>query len=262
MHLQLRKFDPSTMGPNRVVLVVGKRNTGKSVLVKDLMYHLRGIPAGVVISATADATGWYRGWIPDTFVHDEYKKDLVERLIARQRKLCKTGRPRDAFLILDDCMYDKRFLRDKCIRALFLNGRHLRTTVILTAQYAMDVDVTCRSNIDYVFCFREPILANRQRLYQNFFGMFPSFDVFCQVLDRTTENFECLVLNNVSRSNAVEDNVFWYKAKLRDNFRVGNALFWKFHDENYNPKYDVEEDDDDGASKARRRTKLTLAKTK
>lgn len=237
MQLRIRKFDPSKMGHNRVVLICGKRNTGKSVLIKDLMYHLRDIPAGFVISGTAESTGWYRGWIPDCFVHEDFDKALIEKMIARQRRNLRAGRAQDCFLVLDDCMFDKKLLREKCMRSLFLNGRHYRCTLLLSSQYLMDVDVSCRSNTDYVFVLRETILANRERLYKNFFGMFPSFDAFCQVMDKCTENFECLVLDNTSRSNNLEDCVFWYKAKMRDNFRVGSEHFWRFHNERYNPSY-------------------------
>lgn len=237
MHLRIRKFDPVQMGHNRVVLIVGKRNTGKSVLIKDLMYHLRDIPAGFVISGTAESTGWYRDWIPDCFVHEEFDKALVEKMIARQRAALRRGREKDCFLILDDCMFDKRLLKEKCMRALFLNGRHYRCTLLLSSQYLMDVDVACRTNTDYVFVLRETILNNRKRLYDNFFGMFPSFEAFCQVMDTCTENFECLVLDNTSRSNNLEDCVFWYKARLRGDFRVGSDHFWRFHDERYNPSY-------------------------
>ena len=237
MHLQLRKFDPSKMGHNRVILLVGKRNTGKSWLIRDLMYHMRDIPAGVVISGTAESTGFYRGWIPDSFVHEDFDKTLVEKMIVRQRSSLRAGRAQDCFLVLDDCMFDKKLLREKCMRSLFLNGRHYRFTVLLSSQYLMDVDVACRTNTDYVFVLRETILANRERLYKNFFGMFPSFDVFCQVMDKCTENFECLVLDNTSRSNNLEDCVFWYKAKPHGAFKVGSDHFWRFHNEHYNAEY-------------------------
>jgi len=39
MDLKLRKFNPATMADDRVCVFVGKRNTGKSTLVTDILYH-------------------------------------------------------------------------------------------------------------------------------------------------------------------------------------------------------------------------------
>ncbi len=51
--------------------------------------------------------------------------------------------------------------------------------------------------------------------------MFPTFEMFCQVMDQCTENFECLVVNNNAKSNKLEDQVFWYKADPHDDFKLG-----------------------------------------
>ena len=111
---------------------------------------------------------------------------------------------------------------------------------MLTMQYCMDLTPDLRANIDYIFVLRENILQNREKIYKNFFGIFPTFDMFNQVMNSCTENFECLVLDNTSRSNKIEDCVFWYKAKLHDNFRIGSPALWQFHQKNYNPRHDTE----------------------
>jgi hypothetical protein len=56
-------------------------------------------------------------------------------------------------------------------------------------------------------------------------------------MDACTENYECLVLDNTSKSNNITDCVFWYKGTVRKNFRCGSAAFWQFHQRNYNPKH-------------------------
>jgi hypothetical protein len=68
--------------------------------------------------------------------------------------------------------------------------------------------------------------------------MFPSFEVFCQVMDQCTENYECLVVNNNAKSNKIEDQVFWYKAEAHNNFTMGAPEFWQHHSENFNDDYD------------------------
>lgn len=237
-NMQIRKFDPRVIGDGRVCLLVGKRNTGKSVLAKDLLFYKRHLPAGIVMSGTEEGNGWYSGWVPDSFIYNDFDKGVVTKLIDRQKRMCKYGKAKNVFLVLDDCLYDKRLLREKCMRNLFMNGRHFKIFMLLTAQYMMDVPPEIRTQIDYVFVLRENILQNRKRLYDTFFGIFPSFDVFCQVMDKCTENYECLVLDNTSRSNKIEDTVFWYKARVRNDFKMGSPMLWRFHSNNYDPQHD------------------------
>jgi hypothetical protein len=132
-----------------------------------------------------------------------------------------------AFVILDDCLYDNTWARDKMMRLLFMNGRHWKIMLIITMQYPLGVPPTLRTNIDYVFILREPYIANRKRIYENYAGMFPTFESFCQVMDQCTENFECLVINNNSKSNKLQDQVFWYKADNHNEFKLGSKEFWE-----------------------------------
>ena len=39
MRLQLKKFDMSSIAADKVVVMIGKRDTGKSFLCKDLLWH-------------------------------------------------------------------------------------------------------------------------------------------------------------------------------------------------------------------------------
>lgn len=252
MDITIRRFDPSKMDDRRVCMIIGKRNTGKSVLTKDIMYFKRHLPVGMVMSGTEEGNGWYSSWVPDCFIYHEFDKDAVEKLIKRQRKLCKQGTPQRVFLVLDDCMFDKRVMREKCIRQIFMNGRHWGIFLVVTSQYVADAGPEIRSNCDYVFVLRENIQQNRERLWRMFFGVFPTLDAFNAALSACTENYSCLVLDNTSKSNKIEDCVFWYKARVRDNFRMGSPLLWHYHSRHYNPHYD--DDDDDRLASAQGRT--------
>ena len=57
--------------------------------------------------------------------------------------------------------------------------------------------------------------------------MFPTLESFCSILDQTTHDFECLVINNNAKSNRIQDMVFWYKAETRPDFRLGSKEFWE-----------------------------------
>jgi len=106
-----------------------------------------------------------------------------------------------------------------------MNGRHYKIFFLITMQHALGLPPVLRSNIDYVFIFRNNIMKEREKIYHHYAGMFPTFDAFNQVMDQTTENFECLVIDNKVQSNKLEDQVFWYKAS-ETNFRMCSNELW------------------------------------
>ena len=239
MNVQLRRFNPATMADDKVCIFIGKRGSGKSCLVTDILYHKRQIPVGVVMSATEEGNHHYKGFVPDLFIYNDYNKEVIERVLERQKRIINSGTTKksSSFILLDDCMYDRKYMKDTCIRQCFMNGRHWKLFFMLTMQYCMDLSPDLRSNVDYVFILRENIVQNREKLYKSFFGIFPTFDMFNQVMNACTENYECLVLDNTSKSNKIEDCVFWYKAKIKKNFKVGSPAIWAYHQKNYNPNH-------------------------
>lgn len=229
-------FNPNkNEGP--VIVLVGRRDTGKSYLVRDLMYFHRDIPMGTVISGTEAGNGFYKPMVPKILTHNTFDSALVEGALRRQKDVLKQvkrdvdqyGRssvdPR-AFIILDDCLYDDKWTRDVLIRLVFMNGRHWKLMMLITMQYPMGIPPVLRTNIDFVFILREPIRANRERIWKNYASMFPTLDTFCTVMDNTTENYECLVINNNAKSNHIRDMVFWYKASNRPSYRLTSKEYW------------------------------------
>lgn len=258
MNIQLRKFNPASMKDDKVCVLIGKRNTGKSTLVTDILYHKRHLPAGIVMSATEEGNHHYQQYVPDLFIYGDYDREAIERVLERQRQILLQNKPiSPAFILLDDCMYDKKFMKDTCIRKCFMNGRHWKIFFMLTMQYCMDLTPDLRANVDYVFILRENIIQNREKLYKAFFGIFPTFDMFNQIMNACTENYECLVLDNTSKSNKIEDCVFWYKAKLHPQFRIGSPQLWNYHKKHYNPTHGISNVD---PTKVRRSTTMRVIK--
>lgn len=258
MNIQLRKFNPASMKDDKVCVLIGKRNTGKSTLVTDILYHKKHLPAGIVMSATEEGNHHYQQYVPDLFIYGDYDREAIERVLERQRQILLQNKPiSPAFILLDDCMYDKKFMKDTCIRKCFMNGRHWKIFFMLTMQYCMDLTPDLRANVDYVFILRENIIQNREKLYKAFFGIFPTFDMFNQIMNACTENYECLVLDNTSKSNRIEDCVFWYKAKLHPQFRIGSPQLWNYHKKHYNPTHGISNVD---PTKVRRSTTMRVIK--
>jgi len=245
------KFDPSkNEGP--VIVLIGRRDTGKSFLVKDLLYYHQDIPVGTVVSGTEAGNGFYGSIVPKLFIHDEYNTVIIENILKRQKVVLKEIKkeilvykkrtskidPR-VFVIMDDCLFDNSWSKDKMMRMLFMNGRHWKIMLVITMQYPLGIPPNLRTNIDYVFILREPYINNKKRIWENYAGMFPTFESFSQVMDQCTENYECLVINNNSKSNKLEDQIFWYKADPHSNFKLGSKEYWEL-------SKNINSDDEDG----------------
>ena len=270
MKLEMKKFDISKITDDKVVVLIGKRNTGKSYLIKDLLYHHTDLPVGTVISGTESANHFYADMVPKIFIHDEYTPKLIDNVVRRQKLIINTlnkeiaiyGKnttdPR-AFVILDDCLYDSTWTKDKNVRALFMNGRHLKMFFIISMQYPLGIPPNLRTNIDFIFILRENIVANRKRIYDNYAGMFPTFEVFCQVMDQCTENFECLVIDNTTKSNQLSDTVFWYKADAAPPFKVCQEEYWALS-KNIRDTDDQEEELYDPATLKKRQHTINVRK--
>ena len=265
MTLELKRFDMRSIsfkpdenkGP--VIVLIGRRDTGKSYLVRDVLYYHQDIPIGTVISGTEAGNGFYSKHVPRLFIHDEYNTAIVENILKRQKTVLKQVKreieaykrskldPR-AFVILDDCLYDNSWTKDKMMRLLFMNGRHWKIMLVITMQYPLGIPPNLRTNIDYVFILREPYIANRKRIWENYAGMFPTFESFCQVMDQCTENYECLVINNNAKSNKLHDQIFWYKADPHGEFKLGSKELWDI-------SKDINSDDEDDVYDPSSRTK-------
>ena len=71
------------------------------------------------------------------------RQKLVMKKLNKESATYGTSRidPK-AFIILDDCLYDSSWSKDKNIRAMFMNGRHLKLFFIITTQYPLEYHLT------------------------------------------------------------------------------------------------------------------------
>lgn len=252
IEIEFDEFDITEIKHDTVCLIIGKRRSGKSYLLRNIMYHLKSIPVGTCISGTERANKFFGFFMPKRFIHTRLSMRAIESTFKRQvdikralkkeknREIASKIDPR-AFLILDDCLYDKSWSKTEIVREIFMNGRHYDLMFLITMQYPLGIPPELRTNVDYVFIFREPSIGNRKRIYDNYASIIPNFQLFNIIMDTFTENHECIVIKSVCDSNKLHEQVFWYKAKDEGEFRVGASTFWQDH---------VSDSDDDNEEKA------------
>jgi len=165
VNINLRKFVMKNIPQDAVTIFIGRRRTGKSTLVRDLLFHHQDLPMGCVISGTEVSNGFFKKIVPPMFIHGEYNPVILNNFVKRQKlvmnriqldaeKGIKTNIDPRAFMILDDCMYDDSWTHDKNIRYLFMNGRWLKVFFLITMQFPLGIPPALRTNVDSVFILR------------------------------------------------------------------------------------------------------------
>jgi len=244
--LKIEKFRPENMAENPAIVLIAKRGSGKSWVIRDLMYQLNSIPCGAVISPTDRVNSFYKRFFPDIYIHYEIKPEIMEKILVRQKKMTKKQEDkkkkglkidRSAILVMDDCLSQKgKWEKDPSIKEILMNGRHYGLTYILTMQTPLGVTPDLRLNFDYVFLLKEDSNINKKKLYENYASMFSNLKVFDSVFTSCTKDFATMVIDNRKPGDKPQDKVYWFKAKKR-RFMFGSKEFRDIHNKCYDPDF-------------------------
>jgi hypothetical protein len=244
--LPINEFKLEYMVAYPSIVMVAKRGSGKSVVRRAILNHFKDIPVGNIIAPTDEMNTFYGKFFADSYIHYEYKSEIIEKLLIRQQKIIEKAKQRKlqgkkvdarAFIVMDDCLADKAsWIKDRPIRQLLFNGRHYEIMYILTMQFPLGISPELRGNFDYIFLLAEDFVSNQKRIHDHYAGMFPSFESFKQVFAALTEDFGCMVIVNRGARKSFLEKVYWYKAPMMEDcdVKIGCKEFLKFHDKNYN----------------------------
>ncbi|XWV26392.1 A32-like packaging ATPase [Tupanvirus soda lake] len=243
---QILEFKLEKMVKDPSIVMIAKRGSGKSFITRDIIYHYRHLPGGVVIAPTDKMNSFYKYFFPDLYIHYDIKDTILKKILYRQtvmiekekekRKLGKKVDP-SGILIMDDCLARKKsWAKDESITEILMNGRHYRLTYILTMQTPLGITPDLRLNFDYVFLLKEDSTINKKKLWDNYASMFPSLPAFEKVFGKCTEDYRSMVIDNRKPSDNIQEKVFWFKAMDRE-FSFGSRKFKELHKRYYDPSY-------------------------
>jgi len=248
---QIQQFDLDTMVDHPSIVMIAKRGSGKSYVVRAILNHFsKKVPMGIVISPTDRMSSFYSKFIPDLFIYYTFQSDTIERMIERQKDIIDKQKLRDkigkktntrAFIVMDDCLSSKgEWSKDPIVSELLFNGRHYHIMYIFTMQFPLGVKPELRCNFDYVFLLADDTVSNQKRIFEHYAGMFPSFEAFRQIFVNLTNDFGSMVIVNRGVRNNFLEKIFYYKATVPTfNGYIGGSQFKQFHENNFNPDWNV-----------------------
>lgn len=242
--LKIGRFKPKDFKPWSNIVIIGKRETGKSSVIKWICYYKqKRIRFPLVISDTALLQGMFAGTIPNNLIHRKFNIEALENLKKMQgeiRKLYDKGDPKwtktkkDAVIILDDISnLDKNWQKEDSIKTFFTAGRHYFTDMIISIHDVMLLNPGFRGNTDYIVITKVTDQPSYEKIYKNYWN--PAFGdrkTFNQILHKCTEGFKCLVIDNKSlnRSNNMTDCIFYMEnphPKKIPKHRLCSKIIWE-----------------------------------
>jgi len=231
----LPEFEPDEIKLDATIVAVGKRRTGKSWCLRNLMYLLkRKIPAGIVISQTDELNKFWQQYVPKKYIFPRYEPEILAQVFKRQKailndkQMTKAEKEKKApfFILLDDVISDQRLKYDSNLMELFVAGRHYKLFVLITTQYARAITPTIRGNTDYVFIMKTIQGKQREALWEDF-GDFLTRDAFNRMVDAYTEDNEILVVNTCPETHIDPlEMMSWWKAQDPGPFKMGSKEYW------------------------------------
>lgn len=223
-NIKIKKFDMNLIKTGKVIVIIGKRATGHDKLIKDILYNVKDIPNGTIISPIEDVNGFYSNIVPSLVIHNEYNNSIINNCIKRQtnmnrrhtfysRRFGNRDINPDAFILFNQCFHNPRWTYDKALSYFFLEKSHNKLLSIFNLQYPNFILPHLSVHIDYIFIFKDNNMTNRKKLYEYYGIVCPNFKEFCKIMDLCTENNECLVIKNKTTSN-LKDIIYWYKPNV------------------------------------------------
>jgi len=229
---------------NPRICIIAKSGSGKSWVVRDILATLNDIPAGVVIAPTDKLTKFYDSIFPPSFIHHEFRPEILSNLLDRQDRIFKKNIERQkkgkeiidprVFLVMDDLQSKKdEWVNDPSFVSIMCEGRHRAITLILVLQYSLAIPPSIRSNFNYVCLLADSNFNGRRKLCEHYAGIFPKYELFDNLFTQLTDNYGTMIIDNASNSRDLNERVFWYKSKERNPFPICSSRFLQFHEENY-----------------------------
>ena len=194
------------------MIVVSKRNSGKSYLVKHLlklfMVDNKLFNYIVLFSSTANLSHDFE-CLPKKSVQEDFSSAKVNKILDFQKASKDSKNPKQCLIILDDTIgakLDPSFKSN--LDLLFSRGRHFNISIIFISQYIKNyISTTIRNNIDYLL-----FSINNYNVIKIIYDLVVysgNIKEFIKFVSDKTKNYTFLIYNNLNYS---ENNFFTIQA--------------------------------------------------
>lgn len=257
---KLRWKLPEAIGPTSRILIIAPSDSGKSFLLRDLVYHLHkkhNFHHAVIFSGSdGNAENSLNEHLPDSFCFRGFDPERMEHIFRHQeetvkyRKSLETASQTDGFfdtkllVVLDDVTDDKKKLNSDIMCTLCKMGRHAQVLLAVIIHSPTDLKKEFTSNFNNVFLLKFTNGADRDKIRSLFAPRMGKAE-WEKVFDLATRNYGALVIDNETLVDDPVDILRYYRAcseTVHDDtlgrsisrsphgqWRLGSDAVWDFH---------------------------------
>ena len=206
---------------NKIVSLIGKRNSGKSQMLRYLVMQQRSLFKSIfVLCPTESVNSFYKDLVKKENIFDSYNETWIESLIKKMTEINTNKSDESAshvLLILDDCCSDTNFHQSQSFKKLCTRGRHIKISVIITCQYIYQVPPVARNNSDFILCSQMNTQGLDLLTSEFLMGNISKKD-FIQMYYKNTADFGFLIINNNCASSNDNLNEIYGNLKVPEKF--------------------------------------------
>jgi hypothetical protein len=241
-----QRFDPSSLRHDCTLVLFGKRRTGKSYALRELLWYKKDVYPYYLIFTGTKINGFWQKYFPERFIHDGFIPDVLAKFMDMQAKLVdelmqdpnnldengeldadRCERNPWKCLVLDDVISeDKAIKYSRLLEQLFTKGRHLKIAVFLASQYAKGVNTVMRGNIDYLITFKQRQVLQMESIAKDFLGDMGVKQAFA-LLKKYAHGHQAVVMDVANLSADPSETTFVWEAKDPGKFVLGCKEFWE-----------------------------------
>jgi hypothetical protein len=229
--------------PDYTVGVYGARRTGKTFLIRWLMYYIRRFFPVVYVFTKTKMNSQYGEFCNPEYIFDVQKIGFegmyakIREIYNDQRKKVKAFRKGAKInpyicIIYDDCIsFKMKFMED--FLDMYFIGRHLCVCGIWAGQYYYAAAKSSRANMDLVFSMRQDQINQIEALYEEMMGKRCDKDYFIQMIDKYSQDQQFVCFHMADKQSNPIDRVYYGKAEDPGLYIVGSTQYWETNMNHY-----------------------------
>lgn len=215
-HVDIVEAQFDTVEPDCSIALIGKRRSGKTKWAQYMLPQLKNkCGRFVVMTGNKDNAQEWREMIHPLYVVDmdlEYLKKLRDFQDKKAEEF-GLGQMPDRYkitIVFDDCGSSPSFMHSKIMRDLLSNGRHYGMTIIILAQYLMQMHIENRGNLDYVGVLFTNNIKDIKKIADEYVSCC-DLRLFKYILTSLTKNRGLCWIDNTKQAMDISDCIFHKK---------------------------------------------------